>query len=178
MRPRGTRAGRPAGAAGRAPKAGRDDASRRRRSRAGIPTRTQRPAVVRARRANLTARAAILAVALASVALALALPFKIWVAQRGQIHALQSQTKAQQRHVVQLRQQEQRWNDPAYIKQQARLRLHYAMPGETTYVVLGKPKAHRHHPAATTTSPTLTGPWYSRLWESVQAAGKGASVAP
>jgi cell division protein FtsB len=178
MRAKGQRSGRPAGAAGRAPRAGRADASRQRRSRAAIPTRSRPQEVARVRRANLTARAAILAVSLASVALALALPFKIWVAQRGEIHALQSQTKVQERRVVQLRQQEQRWNDPAYVKQQARLRLHYAMPGETTYVVVGKPKAHAHHAAPVSKAPVLTGPWYSRLWQSVQAAGEGASVAP
>jgi cell division protein FtsB len=125
------------------------------------------------RRATLTARAAILAVAFASVALALALPFKVWVAQRGQIHGLQAQTKAQEHRVAQLREQQARWQDPDYVKQQARVRLHYAMPGETTYVVLGKPKGHRHHAAAPSPATQLTGPWYSRLWQSVQAAGDG-----
>lgn len=123
----------------------------------------------------MTARAAILAVALASVALALALPFKVWVGQRGQIHSLQAQTHAQEQRLAQLKAQEQRWNDPAYVKQQARLRLHYAMPGEKTYVVLGNPGKHRTAKAAKATQPALTGPWYSRLWESVEAAGKGSA---
>ncbi|HEU5033311.1 MAG TPA: septum formation initiator family protein [Mycobacteriales bacterium] len=120
----------------------------------------------------MTARAAVLAVALASVALALALPFKVWVAQRGQINALQSQTKAQERHLAQLREQEQRWNDPAYVEQQARVRLHYAMPGEKTYVVLGAPAKRHPHRAQPANGSRLTGPWYSRLWQSVEAAGK------
>jgi cell division protein FtsB len=124
------------------------------------------------RRSALTARAAILAVAVASVALALALPFKVWLGQRGQISSLQAQTRQQEQQVAQLQQQALRWNDPAYIEQQARLRLHYAMPGEKTYVVLGKPSAHHKAKAATTTGPALQGPWYSRLWQSVEAAGK------
>jgi cell division protein FtsB len=126
------------------------------------------------RRSTLTARAAILAVAVASVALALALPFKVWVAQRGQIASLQAQTREQENRVSALQDQAQRWDDPAYVEQQARLRLHYAMPGEKTYVVLGTLKSHRHHKAATPDQPGLTGPWYSRLWQSVEAAGKGA----
>ncbi|MDQ1696343.1 MAG: hypothetical protein QOJ03_1696 [Frankiaceae bacterium] len=165
--------GRPAGGAGSAPRAGRGDASRQRRSRAAPPARAGSAAAVRAGRANLTARAAILTVALASVALALALPFKVWVGQRGQIDALESQTKAQQQRVHELRQQQQRWEDPAYVKQQARVRLHYAMPGETTYVVVGKPKVHRRTTHDTAAATQLTGPWYSRLWQSVEAAGKG-----
>ena len=163
--------GRPTGGAGRAPRDRRSGASRQRRSRAALPTRSAPP--TRARRAQLTARAAILAVAVASVALALALPFKVWVAQRSQINGLQAQTKSQEHRVAKLREQQARWNDPAYVKQQARVRLHYAMPGETTYVVLGKPKAHRHRTAAPATTAQLTGPWYSRLWQSVQAAGDG-----
>jgi len=110
------------------------------------------------------------------VALALALPFKVWVAQRGQIASLQSQTRDQEHRVAALKREQQRWQDPAYVEQQARLRLHYAMPGEKTYVVLGKPK--KHHKAATVApaEPALTGPWYSRLWQSVQEAGKGTST--
>jgi cell division protein FtsB len=128
------------------------------------------------RRSTLTARAAILAVAVASVALALALPFKVWVAQRGQIASLQSQTRDQEQRVAALKRQQQRWQDPAYIEQQARLRLHYAMPGEKTYVVLGKPKKHHKAAATAQAGPTLSGPWYSRLWQSVEAAGKGTST--
>ena len=169
--------GRPTGGAGRAPRDGRGGASRQRRSRAALPTRTEASRPTRVRRATLTARAAILAVALASVALALALPFKVWVGQRSQIHGLQAQTKEQERRVAQLREQQARWNDPDYVKRQARVRLHYAMPGETTYVVLGKPKTHKHKTQDAPTTSALTGPWYSRLWQSVEAAGDGGSPA-
>src|SRR5947209_19509594 len=128
--------GRSSGAAGRAPGtarsgAGRKGASPVRRSRAALPGRV--PAVgaaaARRRRTTLTARAAVLAVALASVALAIALPFKVWVGQRGEISALQAQTRAQRNHVAALQHQQQQWQDPAFIEQQARLRLHYVLPG-------------------------------------------------
>jgi cell division protein FtsB len=167
---------RPSGAAGRAPRAGRAGASRARRSRAAPPRRRVAAKDARVRRSTLTARAAILAVAIASVALALALPFKIWVGQRGQIASLQAQTHDQEQRVAALTRDQQRWQDPAYVEQQARLRLHYAMPGEKTYVVLGKPKKHHRHAVSTPAGPTLTGPWYSRLWQSVEAAGKGTST--
>jgi cell division protein FtsB len=120
----------------------------------------------------LTARAAVLTVALASVALALALPFKIWVAQRGQISSMTAQIHAQQHRVAALQHEQQRWNDPAYVRAQARARLHYVMPGETAYIVLDK--GHRKHvqsqPQQSTTRGT-TGPWYSRLWQTVRVAG-------
>jgi hypothetical protein len=104
------------------------------------------------------------------------LPFKVWVGQRGEIHTLEAQTRQQQQHIADLREQEQRWNDPAYVKQQARLRLHYAMPGEKTYVVLDQPKARRAAPKTEAGSTKLSGPWYARLWQSVQAAGAAPST--
>ena len=167
---------RPSGAAGRSPRASRAGASRAKRSRAAPPRRVVVPKAIRVRRSTLTARAAILAVAVASVALALALPFKVWVAQRGQISSLQAQTREQEQRVAALKQEQQRWQDPAYVEQQARLRLHYALPGEKTYVVLGKPKKHHKTASTAPSGPTLTGPWYSRLWQSVEAAGKGTST--
>ena len=129
-------------------------------------------AAVRRRRTTLTARAAVLALALASVALAVALPFKIWLAQRGEISSLQAQTRAQQQHVAALQRQQQQWQDPAYVEQQARLRLHYVMPGEKAYIVLGRPKPKTSTQTTTPTAPVVTGPWYSRLWQTVQVAGE------
>src|SRR4051794_29490749 len=154
------RTGRPRGAAGRAPGTGRAGASRTRRSRAGLPTRKPVSAVPR-RRAVLTARAAVLTVALASVALALALPFKIWVAQRGQINTLQSQIHSQQQRVAALKHEQQRWADPAYVRAQARARLHYVLPGETAYIVLDKGRSKHPHPQRQqSTAQGTTGPWY------------------
>jgi cell division protein FtsB len=176
--------GRRTGAAGRAPGtsragAGRRGASPQRRSRAALPGRaaaTPPTAAERRRRTTLTARAAVLAVALASVVLAVALPFKIWLAQRGEISALQAQTTQQERHVADLQRQQQRWQDPAYVEQQARVRLHYVRPGEKAYIVLSRPAPKsstvKHSTSAPTAAPTLDGPWYSRLWQTVQLAGK------
>ena len=56
-------------------------------------------------------------------------------------HALQAQAQA-------------RWQDPAYVEAQARERLHYVLPGETRYVVLGPDEA----PARRTTGDEPTGP--------------------
>ena len=127
-------------------------------------------AAERRRRTTLTARAAILAVALASVALAIALPFKIWLAQRGEISSRQAPTRQQEQHVADLQRQQKQWADPAYVEQQARLRLHYVKPGEKAYVVMGKPKQQSRQTPAATPTPTTTGAWYSRLWQTVQVA--------
>lgn len=127
------------------------------------------------RSAAFTARAAILAVVACAVLLSLAYPLREYVAQRGEIERLQAQQRATERRVAALARQQQQWNDPAYIKAQARERLHFVLPGETAYVVLD-PGARATEDASG--SPTLSplqpdvgsGPWYSELWRSVQAA--------
>ena len=121
---------------------------------------------------SLTARSAVLAVALASVALAVALPFKIWLGQRGQIESLSAQTKVAQHQVQQLTEAQKRWQNPAYVEQQAQQRLHYVLPGHKTYLVFGKATAQ--HPAVSTpvTQAGSDQPWYSQLWHSVEAAGR------
>jgi cell division protein FtsB len=131
---------------------------------------TPEASVARHRQTTLTARAAILVVALAAVALAVALPFKIWLGQRNDIASLGAQTRQAQHQITTLQAERKRWNSPAYVEQQARERLHYVMPGQKTYVVLGAPatpkKKTSRDPAAASTAP-----WYSQLWASVASAG-------
>ncbi|HWA65219.1 MAG TPA: septum formation initiator family protein [Mycobacteriales bacterium] len=129
-----------------------------------------------ARRTTLTGRSAVLALTLAFVIVAIALPFKIWLSQRGDITSLNRQIAAAQSKVAQLTTKDQLWNDPSYVEQQAQRRLHYVMPGQSTTVVIAPHKSHASkalaqaiaHPAA---PPASGGPWYSELWKSMQTAG-------
>jgi cell division protein FtsB len=161
-------------AAGRGPSGTRRAPARDRRSSAPQPRRTASAAP--ARRTALTGRAAILALTFAFLIVAIALPFKIWLSQRGDITSLNAQIRQAQQRVAQLNAQDQKWNDPAYIESQARRRLHYVMPGEKSKIVLGPRPSRRSkaveqaiaHPAA---PPVSNGPWYSQLWQSMQTAG-------
>jgi cell division protein FtsB len=123
----------------------------------------------------LTARAAILVLAVASVMVAVAVPFKIWLGQRHDIASLVTQTHRTEVKLSQLHAQDRRWQNPAYVESQARQRLHYMIPGQTTYVVLGK--AHRRSTASTHKhqAAVSAGPWYSQLWQSMQSAGAASS---
>ncbi|HEX3908689.1 MAG TPA: septum formation initiator family protein [Mycobacteriales bacterium] len=163
------------GAAGRGPAAKRTTPALDRRSRAPRPTTAPpRPAAERRKRqTTLTARAAILVVALAAVTLAVALPFKIWLGQRNDITSLSAQTVQTQHQITALRAQHKRWQEPSYIEQQARQRLHLVMPGQKTYVVLGNKATHKSRSTATATAAS-TLPWYGQLWSSVRAAGAAA----
>jgi cell division protein FtsB len=123
---------------------------------------------------SLTSRAAILAVAICAVLLTVAVPLQSYIAQRAQIHDLRQQTSAARNRVADLEKQKQQWHDPAYIRQQARIRLHYVKPGQTAFVVI-PPKKHLKHVTVQTTRTVTTstsGPWYTRLWNSAVKAGK------
>src|SRR3954465_12936732 len=88
------------------------------------------------RRHGFTTRAVVLAVALCAVLLTLAVPLQQYVAQRGQLAGLSAEERAAKERVSALEKAQAQWQDPAYIKQQARERLHFVKPGETAYVLV------------------------------------------
>ncbi|WP_460364221.1 septum formation initiator family protein [Actinocorallia lasiicapitis] len=118
-------------------------------------------------RSHLTTRAAILAVVMCAIALSLAYPVREYVAQRNEIRQLQKKEALAQRDVKNLTDEKARLGDPAYIKREAKDRLHFCDIGEHCYIVLGDPvEAAGQAKPAQPKSP----PWYQTLWKSVEAA--------
>ncbi|CAM5346811.1 FtsB family cell division protein [Leifsonia shinshuensis] len=74
------------------------------------------------------------AVVLAVVILAPSL--QAFLAQRQQIADQQKAVQELSAQVDALKEQRARWNDPSYIRAQARDRLYYVMPGEVSYLVI------------------------------------------
>ncbi|MCU1593120.1 MAG: septum formation initiator family protein [Frankiales bacterium] len=109
-----------------------------------------------------------------------ALPLREYLTQRGQI-AQQRQAQAQaEARVAALQRQLHQLQDPAYVKAQARTRLHFVLPGETDYVVLAPTAAPVSAGKAALSGATVSGPespWYSQVWSSVKAADRPVAVA-
>jgi cell division protein FtsL len=120
-------------------------------------------------RARFTSRAAVLAVVICAIALSLAYPVREYIAQRRQIDQLQAQSQASTAELARLRAEAARLNDPAYIEQQARDRLHMCLPGSNCYVIIGGQAAGR----GSAGSAAAGTPWYERLWHSVREADQG-----
>ncbi|MGH3329606.1 MAG: FtsB family cell division protein, partial [Streptomycetales bacterium] len=120
------------------------------------------------RRTQLTGRAAILAVVACALALALAYPVRAYLGQRAEVAELREKVELQRERVVMLRKQENRWQDPAYVKMQARKRLHYVDPGETGYVTVPGRAGRASRGASAGRIP----PWFSVLWGSVGKAAE------
>jgi len=53
-----------------------------------------------------------------------------------QIAQLNAKLDAAKKHLVDLSEEKKRWDDPVYIRAQARDRLFYVVPGEISYLVL------------------------------------------
>jgi len=130
-------------------------------------TREGRGAAPRRRR-SARGRAVALLVVLGALALTLALPIREWVSQRMEISRLEASVVATQQEVADRTTEQERWQDPAYVAAQARSRLHFVLPGEIGYVVIGADEAPVA-PAAVNEDRS----WWSGLWDSVRAADAG-----
>lgn len=131
-------------------------------------------------RAGLTTRAAVLGLVLCALLVSAALPLREYLAQRGQIAAARSVQVQQRARVAALQHQLNQLKDPAYVKAQARTRLHFVLPGETAYVVLAPSAPPRPVGKAAMGGATANGPeapWYSQVWGSVKAADRPVQVA-
>ena len=127
-------------------------------------------------RPRLTGRALLLGVVVAFLAVSFASSLRAYVEQRDHIRDLQSDIARSEATIEELEREKSRWEDPAYVKAQARSTLGYLMPGETGYQVLdenGVPldaEADLHDPAEVG-SPEVEAPWWDDVWGSVELAG-------
>ncbi len=135
-------------------------ATARRATAPGAARRTSAPGSKR-----LTGRAAALGLVLLALMLAYAYPVRLYLAQEAQIQDLQTSQALQRARINNLASQSAEWNDPAYIKAQARARFFMVPPGTKTYVVQAAPP-----PPVTPTASASTAPWYGQLWTNVTGA--------
>lgn len=106
---------------------------------------------------------------------------RAWINQRNEQHALSSQIASERTQIQQLRTAKSRWNDPAYVEQQARLRFGWVMPGERSYRVIGKNGKVLTSGQSELTTPGQSVPasrpaWWQGAVDSVETAGSPPPV--
>ncbi|MFJ3220138.1 septum formation initiator family protein [Kitasatospora sp. NPDC086801] len=143
-----------------------------------------------AARPRFTSRATVLVLVLCSLVAILAYPTRQFISQRAEISAQQAKADRSRQQVEQLRREKARWQDPEYVKAQARARLHYAMPGETPYIAVDPAGPAAARPSASAAGTAASGgaatgsaraaakPWYASIWDSVDAADTADAAAP
>ena len=104
--------------------------------------------------------------------LAIAPPVKHYFTQRAQINSLESQLSADNVALQKAREELLLWQDPEYIKSQARERLHFVLPGERQYIVVdGSTTPTQENTTEIASALTDGQPWYARLIASISEAG-------
>jgi cell division protein FtsB len=106
------------------------------------------------------------------LALTIAPPVKHYFTQRAQISALKAQLYADNSALQKAREELLLWQDPEYIKSQARERLHFVLPGERQYIVTQGDSIGNQQSSTKIASSLADGqPWYSRLIASISETG-------
>lgn len=122
---------------------------------------------LRRRQANrVTGRVAVLALVVMLLLLTFAYPLRQYLTQRREIAERQASQREQRERVASLEHRKEQWSDPEFIKAQARERLQYVEPGETSYVII----ADEGEEPAPRKRRTDHGPWYEQAWSSVTAS--------
>lgn len=151
-------------------------------SDSGRPIEDAAGVAVRGRRSSITTRAIALAVVLLILTISYASSLRIYFAQAEQISATRVDIAARQERIAELKTQLGLWNDPAFVRQQARERLGWVVPGEIGFRVIGpdgKPLGggvEIGRPATSDDRPPVA--WWQRLRGSVVTADRPAPTAP
>jgi cell division protein FtsB len=119
-------------------------------------------------------RVVVLASIFVLLAVTLVPTLRSYLRQQGEIDALRGQVSEQRQGVTDLQKEQARWNDDAYVMQQARERLKFVKVGEKSYTVIdGKASSKVLPGVASVPAASSDHPWYGQLWESVQVADAG-----
>lgn len=97
---------------------------------------------------------------------------RVYIEQRQQLAALHADVDAKTEQNADLTDEIARWSDPAYIKAEARDRLYYVMPGETSFLIIDDvPAASDDSGAVSDTISTTNVDWLSSVFASGMTAG-------
>ena len=111
-------------------------------------------------------RLLVLAMVMLVVTVLLAPSVNTYLHQRSDIAALEAELADQNETSRKLETLLDRWEDPNYIKQQARERIFLVMPGETRYLVKGEHGVENVEQEAQAQEEDLK--WVDALWDSVK----------
>lgn len=184
-------------AAGAATKGGKTEEKRVRKTASGPNSRSHQEGVVHTAvnspvpARSFSGRLLVLGLTLGVFTVLLAPNVHTYLQQRTEISELRADIAAQQEQLGQYESELARWDDPAYVKKQARDRVSMLMPGETGYWVYGangvvglensaeeaKAAAAQSNTAKNATEISVE-PWVDSLWDAVQKSAQVQAPVP
>ena len=132
---------------------------------AGPDTKTE-PALKPVPAKSFSGRLLALGIVMVVITVLLAPSVRTYLQQRSDIAALQADIVQAEQAGEELQETLNRWEDPAFIKAQARERIFLVMPGETRYLVKGEDGVEEVEEQAAAEAPQDL-EWVDALWDSV-----------
>lgn len=160
---------------------------RTRGSAAPVVTRREEPEVtaeeqpaVRRPRVGVTRRAVVLLMVVAVLLLSYATSLRIYFATERENAANRQRIAVAQGRIADLEAELIRWNDPDHVAAEARSRLGWVVPGDTSYRVIGEDGTVLgvDDEPGTALPKEPPAPWYQRLGDSVRYADKPPTIEP
>lgn len=133
---------------------------------AGTPASRTEPALQPVPAKSFSGRLLALGIVMVVITVLLAPSVRTYLQQRSEIAALQAEITREQQTGQELQETLDRWEDPAFIKAQARERIFLVMPGETRYLVKGEDGVQEIEEQASAEAPQDL-EWVDALWDSV-----------
>ncbi|MGI8901412.1 MAG: FtsB family cell division protein [Nocardioides sp.] len=126
-------------------------------------------------RPRFTGRAAILVLVAAVLMVSYASSLRAFLEQREHRSALTYDIAQSQANIEAMEREKERWDDPAYIRGQARMRFGWVLPGEIGFQVIGEDgKALGHDDSLADPAVIVEDDqplWWQTAWDSVEVAG-------
>ncbi|WP_246210293.1 FtsB family cell division protein [Nocardioides piscis] len=116
----------------------------------------------------------MLVLVLAVLTVSYASSLRAYLQQRSHIDDLKTAIAEREASINALEREKRRWQDPAFVRAQARARFGYLMPGETGFLVLdenGDPLETRVSLSDPDDRASVPTAWWSQAWASVELAG-------
>lgn len=113
----------------------------------------------------------MLVVAVLGVGIVLAQSLRIYFVQSAEIARTREEIAHSKELIAKQKDELARWEDPEYVRSQARVRLGWVMPGEIGYRVIGADgKPIDGSESVAQSAEETAGPWFDRMWTSVKVA--------
>lgn len=130
------------------------------------------------RSAKFTTRAIILMSVVLLLLASYTSSFHAWWQQRQDIQSTKAEIVMRKDAIKQLQDDKARWDDRAFVEQQARERFGWVLPGEVGYRVIGSDgKVQGNVPTLDAPPVPQAKQWYDRLWGTVVESGKSPKAA-
>lgn len=124
---------------------------------------------------RLTRRALVMVIVVLALAISFGGSLRIYLSQQHDLAVAEQEIRERSAEIADIQAELARWDDPDYVKAQARDRLGWVMPGETGYRVVGADGKPLGGGVVITSEQRLPAGehdpvWWDRLWGSVQTA--------